>query len=162
MAPGYSQEGEYRFSLSSYPHPSITLLSPRDLFIFYLFVGPPILRTLFAVAFLSLWNRLALFPNTANKYLFMYSSRVVIGVVLLCLINKNIIIIIVIKTSDIAYLKKTTCIMDILDMEAYINNKVNSYVFQFINFVFIQLWVLDNWNAKFEREKSLAQIHNVL
>lgn len=31
--------------------PSITLLSPRDLFIFYLFIGPPILRTLFAMAF---------------------------------------------------------------------------------------------------------------
>lgn len=50
MVPGYSRRRGYRFSLflSAF---SITLLSPRDLFIFYLFVGQPILQTLFAMAF---------------------------------------------------------------------------------------------------------------
>lgn len=50
MAPGYSRGRGYRFSLFLSTS-SITLLSPRDLFIFYLFVVPPILRTLLAMAF---------------------------------------------------------------------------------------------------------------
>lgn len=50
MAPGYSRGRGYRFSLFLSTS-SITLLSHRDLFIFYLFVVPPILRTLFAMAF---------------------------------------------------------------------------------------------------------------
>lgn len=89
MAPGYSRGRGYRFSLSFYPHPSITyityiyyyifIVAPR--FIYILFIcrptnSPDVVRS----GFLSKWNRLALFSNRLNIVVFylIFSFYVII------------------------------------------------------------------------------------